>query len=284
MAKKRKYQKRKKDNSLDVKVIGTIIISILLAILIYSNSGSLGSNLSDILGGMMGWIKYVLPIGTFAIAIKIACNEREDEYITHKLIQYVILLICIAVVMSIYQISQGNLEVSGDLSQILKKAYTLGISNVGGGAIGTLAAVPLVRLLGSLGAVVVSVGVAVMLFAFVFGIDISQFISTIVENWLERHEAKKEEREIRKQERFEEIEARRLEMLEQRKQARKQMLESNQIGAKHPTQNTEQIKINLNGRTVEDAEEDRGVFGLFKGKNKKKHSSIFFCVFYSSSI
>ena len=270
MAKKRKYQKRKKDNSLDVKVIGTIIISILLAILIYSNSGSLGSNLSDILGGMMGWIKYVLPIGTFAIAIKIACNEREDEYITHKLIQYVILLICIAVVMSIYQISQGNLEVSGDLSQILKKAYTLGISNVGGGAIGTLAAVPLVRLLGSLGAVVVSVGVAVMLFAFVFGIDISQFISTIVENWLERHEAKKEEREIRKQERFEEIEARRLEMLEQRKQARKQMLESNQIGAKHPTQNTEQIKINLNGRTVEDAEEDRGVFGLFKGKNKKK--------------
>ena len=270
MAKKRKYQKRKKDNSLDVKVIGTIIISILLAILIYSNSGSLGSNLSDILGGMMGWIKYVLPIGTFAIAIKIACNEKEDEYITHKLIQYVILLICIAVVMSIYQISQGNLEVSGDLSQILKKAYTLGISNVGGGAIGTLAAVPLVRLLGSLGAVVVSVGVAVMLFAFVFGIDISQFISTIVENWLERHEAKKEEREIRKQERFEEIEARRLEMLEQRKQARKQMLESNQIGAKHPTQNTEQIKINLNGRTVEDAEEDRGVFGLFKGKNKKK--------------
>ena len=270
MAKKRKYQKRKKDNSLDLKVIGTIIISILLAILIYANSGSLGSNLSDILGGMMGWIKYVLPIGTFAIAIKIACNEKEDEYITHKLIQYVILLICIAVVMSIYQISQGNLEVSGDLSQILKKAYTLGISNVGGGAIGTLAAVPLVRLLGSLGAVVVSVGVAVMLFAFVFGIDISQFISTIVENWLERHEAKKEEREVRKQERFEEIEARRLEMIEQRKQARKQMLESNPANIKHPAQSTEQIKINLNGRTIEDLEEDRGVFGLFKGKNKKK--------------
>ena len=168
MAKKRKYKKRKKDNSLDLKVIGTILISILLAILIYANSGTLGSSLSDMLGGMMGWIKYVLPIGTFAIAIKIACNEKEDEYITHKLIQYVILLICIAVIMSIYQISQGNLEISGDLSQILKKAYTLGISNVGGGAIGTLAAVPLVRLLGNLGAVVVSVGVAVMLFAFVF--------------------------------------------------------------------------------------------------------------------
>ena len=151
---KRKYKKRKKDNSIDLKVIGTIIASILLAILIYANSGSLGSSLSDVLGGMMGWIKYILPIGTLAIAIKIACNEREEEYITHKLIQYAILLICIAIVMSIYQISQGNLEVSGDLSQILKKAYTLGTSNVGGGAIGTLAAVPLVRLLGNIGAII----------------------------------------------------------------------------------------------------------------------------------
>ena len=270
MAKKRKYQKRKKDNSLDLKVIGTIIISVLLAILIYANSGSLGSGLSDVLGGMMGWIKYVLPIGTFAIAIKIACNEKEDEYITHKLIQYVILLICIAVVMSIYQISQGNLEISGDLSQILKKAFTLGKSNVGGGAIGTLAAVPLVRLLGNLGAIVVSVGIAVMLFAFVFGIDISQFISTIVENWLERHEARKEEREARKQERYEEIEARRIEMMEQRKQARKQMLESNQMNTAHTSQNMEQIKINLNGRAVEEVEEPGGIFGKFKNKSKKK--------------
>ena len=271
MAKKRKYQKRKKDNSLDLKVIGTIIISILLAILIYANSGTLGSGLSEALGGMMGWIKYVLPIGTFAIAIKIACNEKEDEYITHKLIQYAVLLICIAVIMSVYQISQGNLEVSGDLSQILKKAYTLGTSNVGGGAIGTLAAVPLVRLIGNMGAVVVSVGVAVMLFAFVFGIDISQFISTIVENWLERHEAKKEEREVRKQERYEEIEARRIEMMEQRKLAKKQIPNNaNQVNDGHIDQNTEQIKINLNGRTVEDAEEQRGLFGRFKNKSKKQ--------------
>ena len=226
---KRKYKKRRKDNSIDLKVIGTIIGSILLAILIYANSGELGSKLSDVLGGMMGWIKYILPIGMFAIAIKIACNEKEEEYITHKLIQYAILLICIAIVMSIYQISQGNLEVSGDLSQILKKAYTLGTSNVGGGAIGTLAAVPLVRLLGNLGAVVVSVGAAVMLFAFVFGLDISQFISSIVENWLERHEENKAERDARKQERYEEIEARRIEMMEQRREARKQKESMNAI-------------------------------------------------------
>ena len=220
----------------------------------------------------MGWIKYILPIGMFAIAIKIACNEKEEEYITHKLIQYAILLICIAIVMSIYQISQGNLEVSGDLSQILKKAYTLGTSNVGGGAIGTLAAVPLVRLLGNLGAVVVSVGAAVMLFAFVFGLDISQFISTIVENWLERHEENKAEREARKQERFEEIEARRIEMMEQRKEARKQRnaMNENQANTAHSPQNMEQIKINLNGRAVEETEEQSGLFGRLKNRPKKK--------------
>ena len=277
---KRKYKKRKKDNSIDLKVIGTIIGSILLAILIYANSGELGSKLSDVLGGMMGWIKYILPIGTFAIAIKIACNEKEEEYITHKLIQYAILLICIAIVMSIYQISQGNLEVSGDLSQILKKAYTLGTSNVGGGAIGTLAAVPLVRLLGNLGAVVVSVGAAVMLFAFVFGLDISQFISSIVENWLERHEENKAEREARKQERYEEIEARRIEMMEQRREARKQKesMNANQINTGHSSQNVEQIKINLNGRAVEEPEEQSGLFGRFKNKSKKKQEESHFSV------
>lgn len=270
---KRKYQKRKKDNSLDIKVIGIIIASVLLAILIYANSGTLGSKLSELLGGMMGWIKYILPIGTFAIAIKIACNEKEDEYITNKLMQYAILLICISIVMSIYQISQGKLEISGEMSQIIKKAYSLGISNVGGGAIGTLAAVPLVRLLGNMGAVVVSVGAAVMLFAFVFGLDISQFISKIVENWLERHEARKEEKQARKQERYEEIEARRIEMMEQRKQARKQMKEANQSNNHNFSQNMEQIKINLNGRAIEEVEEEKGLFGILKGKNKKQNNN-----------
>ena len=271
MAKKRKYQKRKKDNSLDLKVIGTIIISILLAILIYANSGSLGSGLSDALGGMMGWIKYVLPIGTFAIAIKIACNEKEDEYITHKLIQYTILLICITIVMSVYEISKGNLEVSGDLSQILKKAYALGNSNKGGGAIGTLAAVSLVRLLGNLGAVAVSIGVAIMLFAFVFGIDISQIISKTVESWLEKHEENKERREERKEQRYEEIEARRVEMMKQRKEARKQREAQAEVQNNVNNQNIpehEQIKINLNGRAIEEPEE-KGGFGLFKHKSKK---------------
>ena len=146
MTKKRKYHKRRTDDTLTIKIIGTIVFSVLLAILLYTNSGLLGQKLNEVLGGMMGWLRYILPIGTFAISIKMACNEKEkeNEYISKKLMQYTILLICVAIVMSIYQISQGNLEISGDISQILKKSYVLGSSNIGGGAIGTLAAVPLV--------------------------------------------------------------------------------------------------------------------------------------------
>ena len=78
--------------------------------------------------------------GTFAIAIKMACKDEED-YMTARLVQYAVLLICIAVVMSVYQISIGNIETVGNMSQNLKEAYSLGTMNQGGGVIGTLAAI-----------------------------------------------------------------------------------------------------------------------------------------------
>ena len=81
MAKKRKYHKRRTDDTLTIKIIGTIVFSVLLAILLYTNSGLLGQKLNEVLGGMMGWLRYILPIGTFAISIKMACNEKENEYI-----------------------------------------------------------------------------------------------------------------------------------------------------------------------------------------------------------
>ena len=245
MAPKRKYKRRKKvNNKMNMKIIGTIVFSVLLAVLLFTNSGALGENLNKILGGMIGMLRYILPVGTFAIAIKIACNDEESEYISHKLVQYAILMICIAIVMSIYQISKGTLEITGDMSQILKKAYTLGAADIGGGAIGALAAVPLVKLLGNLGAVVLSIGVSVMLFAFVFGIDISEYISKKAEEWLERHEENKQIKEERRLEQQELMEKRRLERIEQRK-AMKQSKAIEQI-------EPEQIKINLNGRAIDE--------------------------------
>lgn len=115
---------KKRKNKMDFKLIGTIVFSILLAVLLYTDSGLLGKTLNETLGGMLGILRYVLPLGTFAIAMKMAC-KKEEEYITQKLFQYAVLLIFIAVIMSIYQISKGSLDITGDISQILKRAYTL---------------------------------------------------------------------------------------------------------------------------------------------------------------
>ena len=52
---------RKKSSNIDLTVVGLIILSILLCVLIYGNSGVIGVKLNEILGGMMGIIKYVLP-------------------------------------------------------------------------------------------------------------------------------------------------------------------------------------------------------------------------------
>ena len=65
-------RKKKKQVNINVVIAVMIIASILLAVLIYTNSGFIGEHLSPFLGGIMGYVKYILPIGVFAMAIYIA--------------------------------------------------------------------------------------------------------------------------------------------------------------------------------------------------------------------
>lgn len=274
----RKKNTAKNKQDMNLSIIGTIIFSVLLAVLLYTNSGEIGQKLNEILGGLMGVLRYILPIGTFAIAIKMACKE-EGDYVTKRLVQYAILLICIAIIMSVYEISAGNIQTTGDMSQNLKVAYSLGVTNKGGGAIGTLAAIFLVRMLGNVGAVVLSVGISIMLFTFVCGIDISEFISRKVEEHIEKKEEQKIEREQRRREREEYLASQRQEIMAQRKQKihekEENKLHNSEIAAIQEIQNEkiepEQIKINLNGRTIED-EPKVGKKGLGKllSRNKAK--------------
>lgn len=128
---KRKYKRRKttkatkkRASNIDLTIVALIILSILLCVLIYGKSGVVGIKLNEILGGMMGIIKYVLPIGIFAVAIKLAC--ADNEYISSKLVQYAILLISFSVLMSVYQINTGELTIlDKDLSTVVKDAYNL---------------------------------------------------------------------------------------------------------------------------------------------------------------
>ena len=137
MATKRRYQKRKnRASKIDVAVVLLILLSILLAVLIYTKSGIIGVKLNEILGGMIGIVQYILPIGIFAIAIKLASEGDED--LTPKLIQYGILLVCLSVVFSVFQLPSGKLQTNKELSEVVKDAYFLGSQGKGGGAIRSL--------------------------------------------------------------------------------------------------------------------------------------------------
>ena len=80
MAKKKKSKNKKKQLKLntDMKVILLILLGIILAILIYGNSGYVGNFLNEILGGMVGIFKYLVPIVPFISAIYMVSNNKED--------------------------------------------------------------------------------------------------------------------------------------------------------------------------------------------------------------
>ena len=194
----RQYNKQSKFN-LDIAVVGTIIASILLGVLIYTNSGFLGERLSPVLGGVMGFIKYIIPIGIFAIGINLACNKSKD-YLVTKLIQYCVFLVCVAVIMSVYQISAEHIDITKDVSAVANEAYDLGVKNIGGGIIGTVLALPFINLVGNMGTVIIAIGVAIIMLVFIFAIKPSKIISDTVDTFVERREERKEEKRLQREE------------------------------------------------------------------------------------
>ena len=146
MARGRRSSKKEKNNIINLQVATLIVVSILLAILIYTKSGYIGEILSPILGGIMGWIKYLIPIGTFIVALFIAKEEDKDEFIK-KLIQYGILLLCITTVITVIQAYRGEIDIEGKFGEVVKQAYYRGTTNEGGGAVGAVFAIILSKLL-----------------------------------------------------------------------------------------------------------------------------------------
>ena len=179
---------RKKKNNVDKNliVVVMIIVSLLLCVLIYTKSGWMGEHLSPTLGGIMGFIKYILPIGTFAIAIKIATDDKD--YLSKKIINYVIFILCITAAMTIFLISNGTLSEDMEFSEFLEESYELGTTNVGGGAIGAMIALPLCKFLGTLGSVILLIGIAIINLINLFEIKPAEIINNMIERAKERRE------------------------------------------------------------------------------------------------
>ena len=280
MARKRKYKKRKQTKQaqgINVAIIVTIVISILLAVLICleSDAGVMGQALSSFLGGMIGWLKYVLPFGMIVIAINLACKKKG--YLSSKLTQYLILIFFVSVVASVFQITSGDVSLNQELSEILKTAYKQGAENaVGGGALGALAAVPLVNNIGKVGSIILGLGSALVLFVITFGIDITTIISDYVDKLKETQKENMEEILEQRQRRESRREAKREKREEKdKKKDKDEKEETDEIDG-------EQIHINLNGRLIDEntgrkkykyEEDDLIPLGMKKkGENKQASS------------
>lgn len=253
----KKKKKQQKGMDINIAVVLMIIVSILLGVLIYSKSGAIGRTISPILGGLMGPIKYIIPVGIFIIAIYITYQDKE--YLFSKLIQFGIFLLCIATILSVSQISKGNINIQNDITQIAKDGYYLGEKDIGGGLIGAIIAGPLIQLLGEFGTIIVCVGTAVLLLVFMFGIRPAEMISTFMENAHEnREERKSEKREARASIRNEiEVEDKTKPIKETRKERR---LREQEEAKRQAEQLTEQLTINLN-------DEPKGKKGKLKSYN-----------------
>ena len=176
-----------------------------------------------------------------------------------KLIQYGVLIIALSIVLSVFQISAGELQTTGELSSIVKDAYYLGSQNQGGGAVGAVGAVPLVNLLGVIGAIILCLGIAAILIVFTFGINLSEMIQNMADKMEEKREEKLEYREQRKKELAQMSEEERETPAQRRRRERQERLAKKELEKQQNNPMENQIKINFGGRIVDGAEEKQGL-------------------------
>ena len=250
-------RKKKKHINQNVFVAVMIVTSILLAVLIYTNSGFIGEHLSPFLGGIMGYIKFILPIGLFVLSIYVA-YQGETSW-GKKILQFALILLSISIIMNVYEINQGNIVITGrDFQNVLGQFYDLGAEGIGGGAIAAICTMPLIELLGQLGTVILMAGVIIALTISMFGIDVVNRISALIDDASERKSAKythqKEDEE-------------KIIGLENRKETKKERKLREKLEKEKAALDVEQLQIKLNGT---DSEKTK-LFDFDKvGKNNKK--------------
>ena len=255
-------RKKKKETNLNLLVAGLIMSSIVLGVLIYTNSGTIGEFLSPFLGGIMGYVKYILPIGIFAMAIYIAYQEENNW--GAKIIQFSIMLLAIAVIMNVYQISKGNIAFEGEEFQnIVKASYDLGTKNIGGGAIGMIIAIPLINLLGNTATIIVSIGIIIGLAVSIFGIDLVNNISAIIDESSQRRANKAKNKKNKEQ--IETPEK------EEKKETQKEKRQREKEEKEQAALDIEQLKINLNDK--EEKSREGGFLKFGKGAKKEEKQS-----------
>ena len=238
-------RKKKQDKrNLNIIVTTLMFLSILLGVLIYSKQGNLGRNLSPALGGVLGIIKYFIPIGLFIVAVEIAKENNTRNY-GQKILMFFLVLLLFDCVSSCYRVSTGDLDITQNRDELLSDAYILGSKDMGGGVIGTSIAAILINIFGTTGTIIACIGVSIILIVFIFDLHPAEMISNSMDKIDEYNEERKavreKERKIRQREYEENVTPFHKESFkERRERERKEKL------SKKSEPLEEQITINLN--------------------------------------
>ena len=264
MPRGRKSKKKQEQRKLNITVAILIVVSILLAVLIYTKSGYLGQTLSPALGGVLGYIKYLIPIALFAFSLYIA-YDKDTKYYLPKIFMFVVILVFIDVIFSCFQISKGNIDITKSMDSILKQGYTLGTMNIGGGVLGTAIATMLINLIGILGTVIASIGISLISLVFIFGLHPADAISNSIDRFAEKQARKNKEKEELRGQARNNIQNNENERKETRKERR--LREKQEREARNKENLEEQITINLNEPKKYDHSKDNLDASIFSKKN-----------------
>ena len=269
MPRGRKSKKKQMQKKLNIIVATLIVLSVLLAVLIYTKSGYLGQTLSPALGGIFGYIKYLVPIGLFAFSLYLA-YDKDTKYYIPKIIMLIVILLLIDTTLSCYQISVGNINIEQGTDVALKQAYTLGTKDIGGGVVGTAVAVMLVNLIGLLGAVIASIGVSLILLVFIFGLHPADAISNSIDKFAEK---KAQRAKIKEEERLNNNSEVKVKPETRRERRLREKLEKEEAN-KNKEALEEQITINLNEPKKYDHSKDDLDASIFSAKGRNQVAKV----------
>ena len=276
-------RKKQEIKNLNITVTTLIVISIVSAVLIYFKEGSWGNALSLALGGVLGFIKYFIPIGLFFMALYTA-HEKDTKYYPKKIVMFVIILILIDATFSCYRISTGDINPNVTKEELLSRAYDLGSRDMGGGVLGTAIAGMLYKVIGLSATIITCVGVSIILAVFILGLHPEEAISNSLDKMEERKNAraklKKDRRSvIQKNAVSQDIEVEPKETARERRLREKEERERAKNAKKEEQNLDEQITINLqdsprydhanDGLDVPNFSNARGINRLIKAKDYK---------------
>lgn len=211
---------KKNKKNIDLIFILLLILSVVLGITIYLQTGYIGQVISPVFGGFFGMVKNIIPVGIFLLALATAREEKKSY--TTRIIQFVIIIIALCSLLTILEISKENFKTNAHFMDILTDSYDAGKVNIGGGFAGTIVAVPFVKLFGLTGAAII---LSVITFILTFTAFSGSPTLYIREKIDERKEIKEEREKDREKERAIRLKEREKERKERQKQKEKEILE-----------------------------------------------------------